>query len=459
MVLAALVVLVACPATPSPGPGLASVTEVAAAHGHSCARLEGGSLKCWGDNGFGQLGQGHTRTLGDSTTDGVATIPAIDLGTGRSATQIVANGGQYTISGVNTEVGHSCALLDNGSVKCWGNNAFGQLGLGDTDTRGDESGEMGNSLPAIDLGSGQTATRLAASGSHSCALLDNGNVKCWGNNAFGQLGQGHTRTLGDSTTDEVATIPAIDLGGGRTATQIATGSLHSCALLNNGSVKCWGWNTAGQLGQGHTRTLGDSTTDEVATIPAIDLGGGRTATQIATGSLHSCALLNNGSVKCWGNNGFGRLGLGDTDHRGNEPNEMGDSLPAIDLGGGRTATQIAISVRHSCALLDNGSVKCWGFNNRGQLGQGHNRTLGDGPNEMGDNLPAIDLGTGRTATQIAAGSTHNCALLDNRRVKCWGWNAGGQLGLGDTNDRGDEPGDEPNEMGDNLPFVDLRASR
>ncbi len=141
----------------------------------------------------------------------MATIPAIDLGTGRSATQIVANGSSVTISGVNTEVGHSCALLDNGNVKCWGNNAFGQLGLGDTDTRGDESGEMGNSLPAIDLGSGQTATRLAAGGRHSCALLDNGNVKCWGNNAFGQLGLDATDDRGNVPGQMGDNLPFVDL--------------------------------------------------------------------------------------------------------------------------------------------------------------------------------------------------------------------------------------------------------
>ncbi len=451
MVLVALAVLVACPAAPGPGTGLASVTQVAAARDHTCARLEGGRLKCWGDNAFGQLGQGHTRTLGDSTTDGVATIPAIDLGTGRSATQIVANGGLFTISGVNTEVGHSCALLDNGRVKCWGNNAFGQLGQGDTNTRGDGPNEMGNALSAIDLGSDRTATQLALGSAHSCALLDNGRVKCWGNNAFGQLGQGDTNTRGDGPNEMGNALPAIDLGTSRTATQIALGSFHSCALLDNRSVKCWGHNFFGQLGQGHTRTLGDSTTDGVATIPAIDLGSSRTATQIAIGEFHACALLDNGRVKCWGYNAFGQLGLVATDDRGDEANEMGNALPAIDLGTSRTATQIALGSFHSCALLDNGGVKCWGGNASGQLGQGDTNTRGDGPNELGDRLPAINLGSGRTATQLALGSAHSCALLDNRRVKCWGGNSLGQLGLDATGDRGDMP----NEMGDNLPFVDL----
>ncbi len=455
MVLVALAVLVACPAAPGPGTGLASVTEVAAALRHTCALLEGGRLKCWGDNDFGQLGQGHTRTLGDSTTDGVATIPTIDLGTGRTATQIVANGGFGTVSTVTIEIGHSCALLDNGSVKCWGHNAFGQLGLGDGMSRGDGPGEMGNALPAIDLGRGRTATQLAAGNFHSCALLDNGSVKCWGGNSYGELGLGDTNDRGDGPGEMGDSLPAIDLESARTATQVAASGGNSCALLDNRSVKCWGHNLFGQLGQGHTRTLGDSTTDGVATIPAINLGSGQTATQLALGEFHACALLDNRSVKCWGDNVFGQLGLGDTDARGDELNEMGDSLPAIDLGNGRTATQLAAGRSHSCALLDNGSVKCWGWNNSGQLGLGDTGNRGDELNEMGDNLPIVDLGSGRTATQIALGGNHSCALLDNRRVKCWGRNNSGQLGLGDTGNRGDEL----NEMGDNLPIVDLQASR
>ncbi len=173
--------------------------------------------------------------------------------------------------------------------------------------------------------------------------------------------------------------------------------------------------------------------------------------QVAAGAYYTCALLDDGRVKCWGFNGFGTQGLGDTVDRGDGPGEMGDRLPTVGLGTSRTATQIAAGYAHTCALLDDGTVKCWGANSNRRLGLGDTDHRGDGPGEMGDALPAVPLGTGRTATQIAAGDYHTCAVLDDATTKCWGNNRGGQLGLGDTADRGDGPG----EMGDALPVVEL----
>ena len=161
--------------------------------------------------------------------------------------------------------------------------------------------------------------------------------------------------------------------------------------------------------------------------------------------------MDGGVIKCWGSNDYGQLGLGDTSIRGDGPGEMGDDLPAVDLGPGRTAKMIAGGSNHACAVLDDDSVKCWGRNDYGQLGLGHTSDRGDNINEMGDKLPAVDLGTGRTAKMISAGEAHTCALLDDDSLKCWGRNDYGQLGIGDTDRRGDGPG----EMGDDLPFVDL----
>jgi len=130
---------------------------------------------------------------------------------------------------------------------------------------------------------------------------------------------------------------------------------------------------------------------------------------------------------------------------------MGDNLTSIDLGTGRTATAIATGYQHTCALLDNASVKCWGRGKFGPIGHGNNATWGDGANEMGDNLPSTDLGTGRTATAISAGQFHTCAILDDASVKCWGFNNQGQLGQGNKT----QLGAAVNEMGDNLPAIDL----
>src|SRR5690606_33412298 len=127
----------------------------------------------------------------------------------------------------------------------------------------------------------------------------------------------------------------------------------------------------------------------------------------------------------------GKLGLGDTANRGDGPGEMGDALPAVQVGTGHTATQITVGGGHSCARLDDATVKCWGYNFGGRLGLGDGANRGDGPGEMGDALPALQLGTGRTATQITAGG-HTCARLDDATVKCWGPNPAGVLGQGDT---------------------------
>jgi alpha-tubulin suppressor-like RCC1 family protein len=286
---------------------------------------------------------------------------------------------------------------------------------------------------------------------HSCAILDNGSVKCWGYNSWGELGLGDKAPRGTNASNLDDHLPAVDLGTGRTARAISTGRLHSCALLDDGSVKCWGLNDEGQLGLGDVLNRGDELGEMGDNLPAVDLGTGRKVTAVAAGAQHTCALLDNGSVKCWGSNIYGYLGLGDTLSRGAGPSEMGDNLPAVSLGIGRTAVSVAASYSHTCALLDNGTVKCWGNNPYGELGLGD--TLGRGRNDsdMGDNLPVVNLGTGRLAVGISAGSFYSCALLDTNDVKCWGANDRGQLGLGDTLFRGDQP----DEMGENLPTVQL----
>src|SRR5690606_31156632 len=142
--------------------------------------------------------------------------------------------------------------------------------------------------------------------------------------------------------------------------------------------------------------------------------------EVTAGYWHTCARLDNGAVRCWGHNGSGRLGLGDTVNRGDGPGEMGDALSTVDLGTGRTAVEIAAGDSHTCARLDNGTVKCWGYNATGRLGLGNVASRGDGPGEMGDSLPAVNLGTGRTAVELAAGGAHTCARLDDNTVKCWG---------------------------------------
>jgi alpha-tubulin suppressor-like RCC1 family protein len=345
---------------------------------------------------------------------------------------------------------HSCGLSDDGTVRCWGGNFAGQLGRGNTDSWGELPGQRGGQLPPVDLGTDRTATAISAGGDHTCALLDDGTVKCWGSNGSGELGQTTSGQNGDEPGEMGDDLPPIALGTGHTATAIAAGFSHSCALLEDGTVKCWGSNLSGQLGYGNTSNIGLDE-DMGDNLSIVALGAGREATAITAGDGQTCALLDDGSVKCWGDNDKGRLGQGDQADRGDEPGEMGDSLLPVALGTDRTATAISTGYGHVCAILDDDTLKCWGENSEGRLGLGDTNHRGDAPGEMGDALPVVDLGAGRTAVGIAAGDDGTCALLDDALVKCWGSNGFGQVGVDDGADRGDASG----EMGDDLPTAVL----
>jgi cysteine-rich repeat protein len=385
-------------------------------------------LKCWGLNDFGQLGQGNTAEIGDGVGVAVSTSGAVNIGSGMS-TELVAAGG-------DSESASTCIINNKNEVKCFGDNAFGQLGQGSTSDLGDSPSELGSDLNIVDLGAGNTATDIDSGARHQCALIDNGDVKCWGHNDAGQLGQGHTNTLGDDANEMGHSLSPIPLGADVEA--LAVGGKHSCVITVNREVKCWGLNDKGQLGQDNTLNIGDEP-EEMAALGAVNLGPGRKAKAIAAGTNHSCALLDNATVKCWGLNSSGQLGQDSTLSLGDELGEMATILP-VNLGNGRAATAIAAGENYTCALLDNKSIKCWGENSAGQLGQNSLTNLGDEVGEMAA-LSGIELGDGRKGAIIAAGGNTTCALLDDQSLKCWGKNTFGQLGQGNTTDIGDAAGE------------------
>lgn len=418
-----------------------AVRSIAVGNGFACARLVDGRVKCWGENGSGQLGLGDTTDRGDGPGEMGVDLPAVNLGAGRTTVQVVAGDS------------NACALLDNGAVKCWGSNTYGQLGLGDVALRGDGPGEMGDNLPAVQLGSGRIATSLTVGLGSVCALLDNASVKCWGFGFNGQLGLGDTAARGDGPGEMGDNLPAVQLGSGRTAVAVSAGGGTSCAVLDNGALKCWGYNNAGQLGLGDTGNRGDGPGEMGDNLPVVNLGTGRSVVAVSAGVNanypHVCAVLDDQTARCWGDSGFGQLGGTSLSDRGDNPGEMGDNLPAVSVGVGRSVTAVSAGNVYTCVVLDSGSVKCWGHNQFGRLGLGDTTTRGGGETGagMGDSLPVVSLGTGRTAHSVVAGYHSSCAVLDDTTIKCWGYNDSGQLGLGDTANRGDEPG----EMGDLLP--------
>ena len=342
----------------------------------------------------------NTGTLFHLIEGGVSTA-----GSGSSSSSAFA----YANNKMSAGNQHTCAILDNGDLKCWGYDYFGQLGDG-----GSNTDVYDPPSTAIDLGAGQTAVAVSAGMSHTCAILDNGDLKCWGRDNNGQLGDG-----GSSSDTNEPSSTAIDFGTGRTAVAVSAGDYHTCAILDNGDLKCWGHDYYGQLGNG-----GSSNTDAYApSSTAINLGTGRTAVAVSSGMHHTCAILDNGDLKCWGYDYYGQLGDG-----GGNTNAHAPSSTAIDLGTGRTAVAVSAGLYHTCAILDNGDLKCWGRNTYGALGDGGSNADTNAPSST-----AIDLGTGRTAVAIDAGSEYTCAILDNDDLKCWGYDLFGQLGDGGSN--------------------------
>ncbi len=376
---------------------------------HACTVIPGGRVRCWGYGNDGALGYATRANVGDDETP--ATTGPVDLGAGRTATALSAG------------AVHTCAIRDDGAVQCWGFGGDGRLGHGNTTTIGDD--ETPGSVDPVDLGPGRTAKAISAGRAHTCAVLDDGVVRCWGFGFDGRLGYGNnvansSNLIGDDETP--ASVAPVDVGAGRTATTIAAGDSHTCALLDGGSVRCWGFAGNGQLGYANTDSIGDDETP--GSVGPVKLGAGRRAVAITAGNFHTCALLDDGTVRCWGFGGNGRLGYASTQVVGDD--ETPDAVGPVDLGPGRTATAITAGADHTCAVLDNGSVRCWGLGANGALGYANTASIGD--NETPAAAGPVDLGPGRRAVAISAGGNVTCATLDDGSSRCWGKGPNGELG-------------------------------
>jgi alpha-tubulin suppressor-like RCC1 family protein len=307
----------------------APVDSVAAGAGETCVLLAGGAVACWGANDSGQLGDGNN--TGPEVCPGnlpCSTTPAVVPGV-NGAIAVATNGND------------ACAVLSSGAVECWGNDISGELGSGPL-----ANGITVSSVPTVVSGLTR-ATAIAVGADYACALLLDGTIQCWGSNTYGQLGNG-------STTDSTTPVPVSGLTG---AAAIAAGTSHTCALMADGTVVCWGGNDAGELGlasSGSSQTCGS--VDPCATTPVKvpNLSG---VTAIAVGAQDTCALLSDGTVRCWGWNYNGELGNGTT---------MDSSTPVV-VSGLSGASAIAMADESACALVSGGAVVCWGNNTDGQL--------------------------------------------------------------------------------------------
>lgn len=340
-----------------------TVLSIAAGGGHTCAVINDGTVRCWGNNRDGRMGNG-------TITEEMGVVVQV---AGIKSARKIALGLRF-----------SCASLAEGTVACWGDNEHGQLGNGTTK----------KALVPVVVTALHTATDVTAGFDHACALLKDGSISCWGRNDRGQLG---------NATQIASSIP-VPVKGIATAIALTTGQGHTCALLRVGTVRCWGSNGLGELGVG-------TNTDALVPVDVTDL---RSVTAIGLGNGFSCAVLADGRVKCWGENNIGQLGNGTREN----------SRVPVETTGITSAQKVDGGSLHACALLREGTVKCWGFNHAGQLGNGTQADLDRPVHEQGIPTPVEVIGL-RSARDVTTGLMHSCALEGTTMVKCWGGNYNG----------------------------------
>ncbi len=356
--LAASVIAFACTAQGLPADAL----QLDVGGGHVCAVVADGSVRCWGGNSLGQLGDG-------TTVDRL--VPVSLTGPVFEATAIAAGGE------------HSCALLPSGYLRCWGSNARGQLGL---------PGMTGSSSPVDIVAAGGGIKSVAAGSEHTCVLKISGAVLCWGANSHGQLGN-------DSTVD--SSVPVSPLGLDSGVIRLATKGIHTCAVMDDRTVRCWGYNLFGQIGDGtSTDRLRPTMVPNIANVDAVTAAGWRTCVltldaavscwgdvehHVSDGSLDvispipvpvggftgrptaisddgdsACIVDALGGVQCWGDNFVGQLGDGTRNYR---------RVPGYVVGLQQGVREVAVGGA-TCAMLVSGAIQCWGTNYSGQLGTG-----------------------------------------------------------------------------------------
>ena len=288
---------------------------------------------------------------------------------------------------------HLCSILDDSSLKCWGDNTYGQLGDGTSIDR--------MLLTDVSLESSRTALSISSGKDHTCAILDNGELQCWGRNNHGQLG--------DETNTE-SNFP-VEVSLSEFPVQLSSGDWHSCAILDDASLKCWGRNNHGQLGDG---TNVDRNSPVSVVLP------GEKFLAVSAGSDHTCAITKAWALKCWGLNANGQLGVGST--------ISSNSPSTVTLGG--SAVAVSAGGSHTCVIMDgsvgSGGLKCWGLNDNGQLGDGLTNQQNDA-SLVSTIVP--------DAVSIDLGRHHTCAIDSSQSLHCWGGGASGQIGDGGTSER------------------------
>jgi alpha-tubulin suppressor-like RCC1 family protein len=346
---------------------------LAGGYHHACALKTGGALYCWGRNNTGQLGIGST--LHDF--DGVPSPTRVGSEADWSR---VAAGGQLYL------VGHTCAIKSDQSLFCWGENYFGQIGMG----------AFANKHVPTQAGAENDWYSASAGGSHTCVQKVGGALWCWGSDRLGQLGLGRG---GDQSTP-------FQIGTSSTWTAVSSGDGHSCAIQSGSSLFCWGWNVEGQLGNG---TKGLYANDYFTPTPVVPQDGWQ---MVSAGANLTCAIMHDATLWCWGQNDYGQLGNGNTF----------DSASPIQVAEGTSWEMVATGVRNACGIRSDSTLWCWGSG-----------PLGDGTSDA--HHSPIQIGVGSSWAGIARGRAHACGIKTDQSLWCWGYNYNGELGDGTTTSR------------------------
>ena len=328
---------------------------------------------------------------------------------------------------VATGKSHTCALFDTGDVRCWGIN-YGRLGYPDYTAQA-----LGDKQTPKDFGRnvqiGGKVVQIKAGEVHTCALLDTKRLRCWGSNISGQLGYGNDTTVGATITP--AEAGDVDVGGD--VVDFSLGGNHTCAVLSDGSARCWGGCSAldsatqarkalGLCGNPELEAnIGDD--EKASAAPLLDVGA--KVLKVAAGDSHTCLLIEGNKVRCFGAGSWGRLGYGDSNDIVDHPKNIAD----VDLGS-EVPVDLVAGQNNTCARFQSNKVLCWGAGNLGVTANA-GKHLGD--NELPSSKGSIDLG-GANVNQLAISpvGNHVCALLDSKKVRCWGSGSTGKLGYGDT---------------------------
>jgi len=338
---------------------LKNLAETVAGKAHTCALSTSGTVQCWGVGTAGQLG--------DGTYDS-ATLPVPVSG--------ITNAVSLSL-GTNT----SCAVLGDGTARCWGNNSYGELGTGTYTSNEPVPVAVSGLSDVVSISAGQY---------HTCAVITDGTARCWGNNGSGQLGDG---------TNTASNVP-VTVSGLTNVISISAGDNQTCAVLSDGTARCWGYNDFGQLGDG-------TVTNSNVPVAVTGLSG---VTAIDTMYRHSCAVLDDGTARCWGYNYYGQLG---------NATNTNSNLP-VAVSGLTNAASVSVGMDYSCVTLTDGTARCWGFNGYRNLGTG---------NQTNSNVPVTVSGLSDIGT-MSVGGYHACATLSDATSRCWGSNNDGQLGNG-----------------------------